>query len=207
MPTTSSHSKPAVKPTLCRVAARSNHHSLGAHESDATPASYIDHAIEINRIARILLPMDLPIKERKVNGLTAKISLGLSLQAGELAGKAMLRSLGYSTIEIKKEHSYHNLPGLLACVQENVTEKWPNGAPGLDDFLCFQPVIDGIEGNTIGAYLNKHFSKGAAAQPRSYFYPDEPKFFGPQPYYALVIIVEHLIHVAKQLEIAVCATG
>jgi len=171
--------------------------------SDVPPVSYLDHAKEINRIAHILLPSDLPIMEWKTNWLTVKISFGLSLQAGELAGKAMLRSLGDSTKTIRNKHRCHNLITLLRCVQDKITERWPNGAPGLDDFLCFQPVIDGIEGNTIIHYLNEHFSKGAAALPRSYFYPDETIFFGPQPYHYLNIIVEHLIDVAERLDVAI----
>lgn len=67
-------------------------------------------------------------------------------------------------------------------------------------FLLWTPTIDGTKfGNTIAAYFDLHFSKGASAFPRSYFYPDKPVFTGPVPIHAIFVIVEHIIEVAEKV--------
>lgn len=82
----------------------------------ATAKDYIEHAKEINSIARTTLRVDT----RDSTWLAAKISLGLSLQAGELAGKAILRSLGHSVEQIKKEHAKHDLLTLLRQAEKEL---------------------------------------------------------------------------------------
>lgn len=50
---------------------------------DITAEDYLERAIEINKIARRLLKLDT----QDATWLQGKISIGLSLQAAELAGK------------------------------------------------------------------------------------------------------------------------
>jgi hypothetical protein len=171
---------------------------LGA---EPAAADYIEHAKEINRIAGSLLQLDLSADARTVNWLTGKISLGLSLQAGELAGKAMLKSLGIPTDNIRREHNRHNLVALLWDVQTKASERNEAAFAPFRNFLCSTITIDGqLFGSTIGAYLTEHFSQGVSARPRSYFYPDESVFTGPIPFQTLFTVVNELIKVAERLD-------
>jgi hypothetical protein len=172
---------------------------------EATASSYIEHAKEMNVIARSILKPYLAPKKGVVNGLSGKISLGLSLQAGELAGKGMLRALGFSVDQIKKQHSRHNLLALCKHVQSEIEARPEKELEIFRNFLLWTPIIDDVLfGSTLGEYLVKHFSKGASAQPRSYFYPDLPEFTGPKPFHALLIMIDHLINLAEQLTKLLC---
>jgi HEPN domain-containing protein len=163
---------------------------------DATAVSYVEHAREINHIAGSTLKLE----KRDTTAIAAKISLGLSLQAAELAGKAMLRALGHSVEQIRREHRNHDLLTLLGQVEREL-----QGSPNQElipyhHFLLWTPTIDGTKyGNTIAAYFEFHFARGPSAFPRSYFYPDEPVFTGPVPIQAVFVMVEHLIEVAERV--------
>jgi hypothetical protein len=163
---------------------------------DATAISYVEHAREINRIADSALKLEA----RDATSIAAKISLGLSLQAAELAGKAMLRALGHSVKQIQEKHRKHDVLALLRQVERELQESTNQEFIPYHQFLLQTPIINGvIYGSTIAAYLELHFARGSSAFPRSYFYPDEPVFTGPKPIEALFFIVENLIDVAENL--------
>lgn len=169
---------------------------------EPSPLAYIICAKEGNRIAGSLLPLDAPPEVRLVEGVTLKYSLGLSLQAAELAGKAMLRSLGISHNQILRDHRKHKLPELMESIRKEAKKKGDKALRPFQHLLCTQIEVDGkVYGNTIGNYIDDHFSAGPTAQPRSYFYPDCSSFRGPNPPHALFVIVTKLIEFAEQLEV------
>lgn len=69
-------------------------------EEEPRAERYLEHAREMNEAARLTLRLDT----RDATSVQAKISLGLSLQAAELAGKGMLRAMGVSPGQIRSEH-------------------------------------------------------------------------------------------------------
>lgn len=159
-------------------------------------ACYVEHAKEINDLAR----RSLCLEARNATFLAKKISLGLSLQAIELAGKGILFYLGESIDDIRKNHKNHALPVLLKSAESLLQQKTESVFRKYDHFTLWSPTIDGVKFNTtISAYLSQHFSKGASARPRSYFYPDEPVFTGPAPIQAVYIMADHLIEVASEI--------
>lgn len=159
----------------------------------ATADRYLEHAREINAIAGSALKLET----RDATAVSAKISLGLSLQAAELAGKAMLRALGHSVEQIRCQHRNHDLLTLLRQVERELQENRIEALSPYHHFLLWTPTIDGVKfGNTVAAYFELHFARGASAYPRSYFYPDESVFTGPMPIQAIFVMVEHLIEVA-----------
>ncbi len=163
---------------------------------DASATDYIEHAREINAIARTALRLDT----RDADYLPVKISLGLSLQAGELAGKGILRGLGHTVQRLRKEHGRHNLLALLRQGEKELKARPDVELEPYHHFLLCTPVIDGTQyGNTIAAYLELHFSQGSSARPRSYFYPDETVFTGPIPIHALLIMMNHIVDVAEKV--------
>jgi hypothetical protein len=165
-------------------------------EAAATPDRYVEHALEVNAIAREALRL----RTRDARPIAAKISLGLSLQAAELAGKAILRALGHTVEQIRKDHGRHDLLTLLRSVETELRAHQNANLGPFHHFLLWTPTIDGQEfGSTIGAYLELHFARGASAFPRSYFYPDEPVFTGPVPIQALCVMVDHIVEVSRNV--------
>ena len=169
---------------------------------DVSATSYLEHAREINRIA-------CGIFDSGPNGtqaLSAKISIGLSLHACELAGKAILRSLGQSVADIRSNHRTHDLPTLLRDAEVRLQARpEPVFAP-YRHFVLRTPSVGGVTtSTTIAAYFEDHFAKGASATLRSYLYPDEDTFTGPVPIQAVAAIAEDLIHVAEQVELLTSA--
>lgn len=159
-------------------------------------SDYVEMAKEMNAVAG----ETLKLKTQNATTIAAKISLGLSLQAMELAGKGMLCALGYTPEQIKKNHTKHKVLDLLRNVEQELKQRPNNILADYRRFLLWAPSIDGTKfGNTIASYLEEHFSKGASARPRSYFYPDEPVFTGPVPIQALFIMTQHIIKVADEL--------
>lgn len=163
---------------------------------DPFPVRYFEHARAINEAAKLTLRLDT----RDATALQAKISIGLSLQAAELAGKGMLLVLGQSSDEIRKAHGMHNILELLQDVDARV-RKHQNQALRLQcNFMRWQPIIDGDEfGSTIGEYFTKHFSKGPISFARNYFYPDHESFGGPVPIQAIYVMVERIIDCGEAL--------
>lgn len=163
---------------------------------EASAQDYVDHARVINDLARHAMDKALAVEQ---STLDMKVSIGLSLQAAELAGKSMLRSLGVSVEEIRRQHRHHNLPELLDAV-DSLFESDPTCRfEELIGFYCHTVEIDGQSyGTTIGRYLDDHFAAGPTAMPRSYFYPDELVFSGPVPPEALLVMVDKLIQVASE---------
>lgn len=159
--------------------------------------SYLEHAREINTIAGSALRLET----RDATALAAKISIGLSLQAAELAGKAILRALGHSVENIRKQHRNHDLLTLLRQAQAELQQRPEESLAPYRRFLLWAPIIDGKEmGNTIAAYFKCHFERGASAFPRNYFYPDVPVFTGPtKPIHAIYVMVQHIIEVAENV--------
>jgi len=163
---------------------------------EASADDYIDLAREINLIAGD----SLKLKTREASLLSTKVSLGLSLQAAELAGKAMLRSLGFSVKEIRKKHKNHKILDLLQNAAEEIKSSSNERVSSYGGFLLYQPTIEGQKyGNTIGGYFQEHFDRGLPANPRNYFYPDEESFTGPSPIQAVFYMVEYLIEVAQDI--------
>lgn len=170
--------------------------SQHAGQLDASPQRYVEHAVEINTIAGNVLRLET----RDAKPIAAKISLGLSLQAAELAGKAMLRALGHAVEQIRRDHRNHDLLTLLKQVEAELQAHPNKGLGQFHHFLLWTPTIDGSQfRNTIAAYFQTHFARGPSAYPRSYFYPDEPVFTGPVPIQALYVMVEHIIEVARNV--------
>jgi len=166
------------------------------HPSIITAEDYLEHATEINEVARQLLNLDT----RDATWLQGKISIGLSLQAAELAGKCMLRGLGCTVEEIRTQHRQHDILELLRSVQTKLGECQDHELAKHRRLLLRTPTINGKDfGTTIGAYLEKHFSNGPSAKPRSYFYPDEESFTGPVPIHALLVMVDDLIEIAREI--------
>lgn len=160
----------------------------------ARAADYLSHAREVNAVARTTLALD----GRDATPLAAKISIGLSLQAAELAGKAMLRVLGHSVDDIRRQHRKHNLLALLRQVQAELQQRPEEALRSHSHFLLWAPTIDGNQfGSTIAAYFEMHFARGPSASPRSYFYPDEQTFAAPVPIHAIYVMVEHIIEAAE----------
>lgn len=162
----------------------------------ASAQDYVDHARVINDLARHA--MDKALAEER-STLDMKVSIGLSLQAAELAGKSMLRSLGVPVEEIRRRHPSHKVPPILDEA-DSLFEADPAGRfEDLIGFQCHTVEIDGqAYGTTIGRYLDDHFAAGPTAMPRSYFYPDEMQFSGPVPPEALLVMVDKLIQVASE---------
>lgn len=161
------------------------------------PAGYVEHAEELNELAKHALRLE----SRDATYLARKISLGLSLQAIELAGKGILFSLGQSTSEIRCNHPRHKLLKLLRAAEGVLQGRPEEEFRQYHHFTLWAPTINGIELNTtLAAYFEAHFSRGASADPRSYFYPDEPVFTGPKPIQAIYIIADYLIKVAAEVE-------
>lgn len=161
---------------------------------EATPACYLMHAREINSIAKDALRLET----RDASQVAAKVSLGLSLQAAELAGKGMLRSLGHSASDIRRVYRNHDLLTLLRQVENELRKNSNQGLKRFHHFLLWSPTIDQVEyGNTVVSYLELHFARGASAWPRNYFYPDQAVFTGPKPVQALYVMVEYIIEVAQ----------
>ena len=161
------------------------------------PAGYVEHAHEINDLAKHALRLET----HDATYLARKISLGLSLQAIELAGKGILFTMGETTADIRRKHKWHKLPELLQ-VADNTLQSRPEEELGkYHHFTLWFPIIDGRQLNTtVAAYLKEHFSKGASADSRNYFYPDEPVFTGPKPIQAISVIADYLIQVAAEIE-------
>jgi hypothetical protein len=161
-----------------------------------TAQDYIDHACEINRIAGEALRL----KTQDATSIAGKVSIGLSLQAMELVGKAILTSIGVEASAIRAAHKNHDVLTILADAQKRLGEYPHNALRQLRNFLLWAPTINDVQLNTtIRGYLEKHFAMGATARPRSYFYPDEPTFTGPQPIQAIFVMTEHLIEVAREI--------
>ena len=157
---------------------------------------YLEHAKEVNAIAG----KTLRLETKDSTWISVKISLGLSLQAAELAGKGMLKALGYSVVEIRKQHHNHDLVALLKNVEQELQKRPEEELKDYHRLSLWTPTIGGTKvGYTIAGYLTCHFSKGASANPRSYFYPDELAFTCPTPPYALFVMVEHIIEVAEKV--------
>src|ERR1700679_234267 len=84
---------------------------------EPTPKRYINHAREINRLAG----KALRIKSRKeIPNIRAKVAMGLSFQAAELAGKGMLRAFGLSAKEIIQAHRQHDLLELYDDIEKRI---------------------------------------------------------------------------------------
>lgn len=163
---------------------------------EACAQDYLDHARAINDLARYALEKAIAVGK---STLDLKVSIGLSLQAGELAGKSMLRSVGIPVEEIRKKHRDHKLPELLCAVDSLFASDANRRFEGLIGLQCQKLSIDGRQyGTTIGAYLDKHFKAGPSAMPRSYFYPDEITFIVPVPPNSLFELVEVLIGAASE---------
>ena len=166
------------------------------NKTEATAEDYLEHAQEINAIAG----KALQIEKKNAMAISAKISIGLSLQAAELAGKGMLRSLSYSVAQICQEHRHHDILKLLKKVEYELQQRPEEKFIAYHHFLLWTPIIDGTEyGNTIAAYFDLHFSEGDSAFPRSYFYPDKLVFTGAIPIHAIFVIVEYIIEVAEKV--------
>lgn len=166
------------------------------NQTDATAEDYLEHASEVNTIAG----KTLRLETKDATAISAKISIGLSLQAAELAGKGMLRAFGHSVTKIRQRHRNHNLLKLLKEVDQELQHRPEKELTNFHHFLLQTPTVDGKKyGNTIAAYFKDHFSKGASAFPRSYFYPDKDVFTGPIPIHAIFFMVKDIIEVAEKV--------
>ena len=150
------------------------------------PNLYLEHARAINSLAGEALNLT----SKRVENLRAKVAIGLSLQAMELAGKGMLRAFGSTLDEIRKRHAYHNLLELFDEIEAHI--RGDKRLAEFKRFLLRTTVVDGrrFSSTHTKKYLENHFAQGAYARPRSYFYPDEEKWTGPKPIHALYFMVE-----------------
>jgi hypothetical protein len=105
--------------------------------------------------------------------------------------------------EIRERHKGHKLLELLGDVQTEISNHPDLEVRRFQSFLLHSPIIDGQEFNdTIASYLKKHFNRGKTAFPRSYLYPDNETFAGPQPISAIHVMAEHLIERANEFAVA-----
>ncbi len=165
----------------------------------STAQRFIEHAETVNETAALALRLET----RDATAIQAKISFGLSLQAAELASKAILICTGLTPDEARARHRRHDVYQMLLEADERI-KGHPNRAIKLyGKFLTWVPIVDGIEfATSLGEYFEQHFSHGATALPRNYFYPDLEQFAGPEPPQALHVMVEHLIECASQVRVA-----
>ncbi|MGH8504164.1 MAG: hypothetical protein ACREVE_17245 [Gammaproteobacteria bacterium] len=168
--------------------------------SQATAKDYLTLAREMNAIAG----KTLKLETRDAEPIAGKISLGLSLQAAELAGKSVLRTLGHSVEDIKQKYRNHKLLTLLRDVEQEIRGRPEEKFRRYHHFLSWAPTIDGMKyWTTVGAYFELHFARGPTAYPRSYFYPDdypdEGGFTRPEPIQVVFFLVEYLIETAENL--------
>lgn len=165
-----------------------------------TAFDYIEEARIFNRAAHYLLK----IEYRNASPSEAKISIGLSLHAAELAGKSMLVALGTPPETVAKDHKKHRLIDLLEACEEAI-----EGCPNVTANRNFMEQRVTIQGstfkNTIASYLAEHFSRGQPAYARNYFYPDLQTFTFPSPIQATHALAEQLILIAE--EVASCAAS
>lgn len=162
----------------------------------ATAQDYIDHASEINRLAGEALRIDT----QDATFIARKVSIGLSLQAMELVGKAILTSLRVEVAAIRAAHKHHDVLAILADAERRLAAHADDALKQYKNFTLWAPTINGIQFNTtIRGYMEEHFLRGASAKPRNYFYPDEPTFTGPQPIQAIFVMTERLIEVAGEI--------
>ena len=162
-------------------------------EQRPLPKHYLWFAEEVNRSAGFLLQTT----NGTLNTSALAVSIGLSLHAIELTGKAMLRSLGHLSKEIRKTHKEHKLLDLLADIERKISIHPDPGVREFSGFLLHAPTIDGQEfGSTIAGYLKKHFSQGKIAYSRNYLYPDNERFTSPRPISGIHVMADHLIEKA-----------
>lgn len=160
-------------------------------------AAYLAHARKLNETAGGLLRLDT----KDADALSGKISIGLSLQAIELAGKAIMRTMGLTVEQIRKKHGRHDLCTLLSEAEELLAANKDSRLIPLQGFLFQCPTIDGVRfGTSIGGYLRAHFAEGPSAFPRSYLYPDYPVFTGPVPVQAINVMAHELIEIADIID-------
>ena len=102
----------------------------------------------------MILPSTAFVSIRDSTYLAKKISLGLSLQSIELAGKGILFSLGKTSDEIRRKHKWHNLPFLLQSAEKTLQAQPEQIFRQYDHFTLWSPTIDGVIFNTtLAAYL------------------------------------------------------
>lgn len=162
------------------------------------PKHYIWYAEESNRAAKFLLQKD----NKELKNTSLSISFGLSLHAIELCGKSMLRALGSSPSEIKNEHSKHKLLALLENIEEKISSHPETKVQEFKEFLLSNLTVGTQEFGQIALYLKRHFNCGVTAYPRSYLYPDNEVFTGPELIFGIHAIAEHMIKKATELALA-----
>ena len=156
---------------------------------------YWEHAVAINKIAGNAIN-----PEAASVAIAHKASIGLSFQSIELAGKAILRALGWPVQEIKSEYRNHRLLELLRAADRELIAHPNQSLKPYHRFLLETLEIRGQKyGNTVASYLEKHFAQGNPARPRNYFYPDEGAFTGPVPIDAIYFIADYLNCVASDI--------
>lgn len=161
-----------------------------------TAARYVELATVANESAGRVLRLDT----QDASALESKISIGLSLQAAELAGKGILRALGMSPSDIRTVHRRHNLMVLLESVEVRVEEHENRAVRLYGRFLDWRPIINDQEyACTVREYFEEHFQRGPSAFPRNYFYPDYETFAGPNPIQAIYVMVGHIIGCSSQI--------
>ncbi|WP_420426937.1 hypothetical protein [Algiphilus sp.] len=164
-------------------------------EESPSPRRYLEHAVVVNEAAGRALRLET----RDASALQAKVSIGLSLQAAELAGKCFLRMMGDSSETIRRNYRGHNTTKLLKDVADRI-EAHENDMFRLHGrYWRWQLLVDGVEyGTTIGEYFEHHFARGPSGYPRNYFYPDEETFAGPQPIQSLYVMVEKILDCTRR---------
>ncbi|HNX95749.1 MAG TPA: hypothetical protein PKL14_11365 [Holophaga sp.] len=156
-------------------------------------------ARSMNLIAGQLLKLDLPIDQRETDPDKGKISLGLSLQASELAAKSILSTIEWSRSKIRKHFSDHDLYKLLNAVESEIQKSNSPKSFIYRNFLLQCVEVDNVKSeNTIGHFLSRHFSHPNSSH-RNYFYSDCTTFLAPKPFNAIHAIADKLIHIAQDL--------
>lgn len=167
--------------------------------NESAAQRFIEHAKTVNETAALALRLE----KRDATAIQAKISFGLSLQAAELAAKAILISTGLTPDEARARHRHHDVYQMLLEANERVEGHSNRALKLYGKFLTWLPIVDGAEfATSLGEYFEQHFSHGPTAFPRNYFYPDLEQFAGPQPPQALYVMVEHLIQCASEVRVA-----
>lgn len=161
---------------------------------EPTARDYIESAKEANRISGMLLPSQVgPLNAEEE--IRLQYSLGLTFHAAELAGKAILRSLGIPQTRIRKEHGQHNLHKLWKSIWGEIHKSEPCYKL-FTGFCCTKIQIDGY-GTTNGKHLAEFLP---IAEPRRYLYPDSLSFKCPYPLNSLFIVVSKFIEIADKVE-------
>lgn len=164
------------------------------------PDDYLRYANQFHRAGAVLL-QELDWEHGEPAQLA--VTIGLFLQAIELAGKSILRATGLTAKEIRDRHRWHGIFNLIRDVQRQIIG---TNNPELERFHDIkdhkiQIFAYGFSGS-VGELTEKLAESKEAGKPRNYFYPDHHEFSAFDPPWlnrAVERMVDKLIRDASEI--------